>query len=191
MNSHSSLISSSTSTSPPGDPPSALIALRASFGRLKLVLLLDAPLPERADMAVPGRLLPESEVRRDDGPDVSAPVVEIGETERAPPSVVAHKFNSRAGISNQNCFNKSRNDGIHVYLYIQTSQYFICLSIVSNVGCFWLCDFHETVFLDFSQGKVLFIPLQATGDGGSDNNSRREQECLLRLGGAGRLWCIL
>ena len=112
MNPHSSSISSSNSTSPPGDLLSALIALRASFGRLKLVLLLEAALPERADMAVPGRPMLEIEVRRDDGPDASAPVVEIdiGDAERGPPSDVADNSNSRAGMSNQNCFNKSRND---------------------------------------------------------------------------------
>ena len=103
MNSHSSSISPSNSTSSPGDLLSALIALRASFGRLKLVLLLEAPLPERADMAVPGRPMLEIDVRRDDGPDASAPVVEIdivGDAERAPPSDVADNSNSRAGISN-------------------------------------------------------------------------------------------
>jgi hypothetical protein len=106
MNPHSSSISPSNSTSSPGDLLSALIALRASFGRLKLVLLLEAPLPERADMAVPGRPMLEIEVRRDDVPDASAPVVEVGDADRAPPSDVADNSNSRAGISNQICLNK-------------------------------------------------------------------------------------
>jgi hypothetical protein len=104
MNPLSSSISSSHSTSSSGDLLSALIALRASFGRLKLVLLLEAALPEQADMAVPGRLRLEIEVRRDDAPDVSAPVVEIdivGDAERGPPNDVADNSNSRAGISNQ------------------------------------------------------------------------------------------
>lgn len=112
MNSLSSSISSSNSISSPGDLLSALIALRASFGRLKLVLLLEA-VPERADMAVPGLPRLEIEVRRDDGPDVSAPVVDIdtvGDAEIAPPSDAADNSNSRAGISNKNRFNKSRND---------------------------------------------------------------------------------
>jgi hypothetical protein len=55
----------------------------------------------------------EIEVRRDDGPDVSAPVVEmdiVGDAERAPPSDVADNPNSREGISNQTCFNTRRND---------------------------------------------------------------------------------
>ena len=42
------------------------------------MLRLEVPLPERPDMEVPGRPLLEIEVRRDDGPDVSAPV---GETD--------------------------------------------------------------------------------------------------------------
>jgi hypothetical protein len=82
------------------------------------VLLLEAPLPERTDIAVPGRPLLEIEVRRDDGPDASAPVVEIdivGDAERALPSDVADNPSSRAGISTQNCFNKSRNDDPHTY----------------------------------------------------------------------------
>jgi len=65
----SSSISSSNSTSSPGDLESALIALRASLGKLKLVLLLEVP--------DPGLPMLETEVRRDDGPDTSAPVVEI------------------------------------------------------------------------------------------------------------------
>lgn len=104
MNPLSSSISSSNSTSSPGDRSSALIALRASFGRLKLVLLLEVPLPERADMEVPGRPMLEIEVRREDGPDVSAPVVEIdtvGDVGRTPSSDVAENSNSRLGISNQ------------------------------------------------------------------------------------------
>jgi hypothetical protein len=46
------------------------------LGRLKLVLLLEVTLPERADMEVPGRPLLEIEVRRDEGPEASAPVDE-------------------------------------------------------------------------------------------------------------------
>jgi hypothetical protein len=48
------------------------------------------------------------EVQRDDGPDTSAPVVEMDivvDAERAPPSDVADNPNSREGISNQTCFN--------------------------------------------------------------------------------------
>jgi hypothetical protein len=65
------------------------MALRASLGRLKLVLLLEVrlPLPERPDMDVPGRPpVLEIEVRREDGPDVSAFVGDAdagGENERA------------------------------------------------------------------------------------------------------------
>ncbi len=69
----SSSISSSNSTSPPGDLESALITLRASLGRLKLVLRLEVP--ERTDIDVPGRPpLLDTDVRRDEGPDVFAPV---------------------------------------------------------------------------------------------------------------------
>lgn len=69
----SSSISSSNSTSPPGDLESALMKLRASLGRLKLVLRLEVP--ERTDMDVPGRPpLLDTDVRRDEGPDVLAPV---------------------------------------------------------------------------------------------------------------------
>lgn len=47
--------------------------LRASLGRLKLVLRLEVP--ERTDMDVPGRPpLLDTDVRRDEGPDVLAPV---------------------------------------------------------------------------------------------------------------------
>lgn len=77
MHSLSSSISSSTSTSSPGVLPSALIAFRASLGRLKLVLRLDVPLLDRPDGDVPGRPALEMDVRLDEGPDVSAPVVEI------------------------------------------------------------------------------------------------------------------
>jgi len=41
------------------------------------VLLLEAPLPERADIDVPGLPVLDIEVRREEGPDVSAPVVEM------------------------------------------------------------------------------------------------------------------
>lgn len=51
------------------------MALRASLGRLKLVLLLEVP--ERTDIDVPGRPpVLEIDVRRDEGPDVFAPVDE-------------------------------------------------------------------------------------------------------------------
>ncbi len=58
----------------------------------------------------------EIEVRRDDGPEVSAPVVEIGDIERALPSDVADNSNSRAGISDENHFNKNRNNDPHTDL---------------------------------------------------------------------------
>ena len=64
-------------------------------------------------MAVPGRPRLDIEVRRDDGPDASAPVVDndpTGDVQRAPLSEVADNSNSRAGISKQKCLNKSRND---------------------------------------------------------------------------------
>lgn len=77
VNELSSSISSSNSTSSPVSRPSALISRRASLGRLKLVLLLDVPLPGLpADADLPAL---EMEVRREDGPEVSAPV---GESER-------------------------------------------------------------------------------------------------------------
>jgi hypothetical protein len=72
-NTPSSSISSSVSTSSPGLPSTALISALASLGRLKLVLLLllDAVLADLADEARPALL---SDVLREDGPDVSAPV---------------------------------------------------------------------------------------------------------------------
>ena len=132
MNSHSSPISLSTSTtSPPGDLASALIALHVtSFGRL---ILLDTPFPERADMAVPGRLMLESEVRRDDGPDVFAPVDEIGEAERAPLSVVADNSNPRVGIANHTPSIKSIKR--YFSTYTQTSLYFISLVPLQVTVC--------------------------------------------------------
>lgn len=123
MNPHSSSISSSHSTSPPGDLSSALITLRASFGKLKLVLLLE--LPERADMAVSGRPELEMEVRREDGPDASAPVVEIdivGDAERAPPSDDKENSNSRSGISSKNWFYKKVETRSRIYRPPSTSS---------------------------------------------------------------------
>lgn len=84
------------------------------------MLLLEVPLPERADMAVPGRPELEMEVRRDDGPDVSAPVVEIdtvGDAQRGPPSVDAES-NSSLGIASQTCFNKGRSDDPYIQTFL-------------------------------------------------------------------------
>jgi hypothetical protein len=86
----SSSISSSTSTSSPGCRESALISPRASLGRLKLVLRLDAVL---ADLPEADRWL-DTDVRRDDRPEASAPVEEVGDAgANLPPS------KSKPGIS--------------------------------------------------------------------------------------------
>lgn len=105
----SSSISSSSSTSSPVSLPSALISRLASFGRLKLVLRLELPLPERPDAlperpdTEPDRPALENEVRRDEGPDPSAPVGEgviMGEVGLLVPFVQTYcPFKSKFGIS--------------------------------------------------------------------------------------------
>jgi hypothetical protein len=66
----SSSISSSNSTSP-GSKRWTSISPLASCGRLKLVLLLELPLPGRPDEE-DGLPILESDVRREEGPEVSA-----------------------------------------------------------------------------------------------------------------------
>jgi len=124
------------------------------------VLLLDAPLPERPDMDVPGRPLLEMEVRRDDGPDVSAPVGEtdmVGDSGWCSSTGDLGYPKSRLGIS----------DTAHKKLYkerrfARTSFYFICFCVIPNIRCFRFCDFHQTVLADLCQSEIFFIPLQAT-----------------------------
>jgi hypothetical protein len=64
---------------------------RASSGRLNEVLLLDAVLPERP---VEGARPDETEVRREDGPELSAPVSEKGSI-----SLAVILLRSRSGMS--------------------------------------------------------------------------------------------
>jgi hypothetical protein len=71
----SASISSSASTSSPGSRPSALISPLASLGRLKLVLRLELRLPCRPDKEEDRPRL-ESDVRREEGPEVLASVGE-------------------------------------------------------------------------------------------------------------------
>ena len=93
---------SSNSISSPGCRPSSLITSRASSGRLKLVLLLDRPLPGRFD-GVEVRPVLEKDVRRDDGaePPPVAPVLLVGDAARSGDSTVGLVVlpRSSAGIS--------------------------------------------------------------------------------------------
>jgi hypothetical protein len=108
VDSLSSSISSSSSTSSPVSRSSARISRLASFGRLKLVLRLELPLPERPD-ALPERPetdpdlpLLENEVRREEGPEPSAPVGEgdiMGDVGLDPFVQTYCPFKSRFGIS--------------------------------------------------------------------------------------------
>lgn len=88
--------SSSIALSPPAYSPAFTSAL-LSFGRLKLVLLLDATLPDRPDEFFPTL---DIDARRDEGPEA---IPLVGEAERAPPS-------SRFGIS-------KRTSGVSLQLF--------------------------------------------------------------------------
>lgn len=76
----------------------ALISPLASLGRLKLVLRLDAVLPDLPEAGRPALL---SDVLREDGPDVSAPVGDTDRGEEVTYSVGEDMWPSRSndGIS--------------------------------------------------------------------------------------------
>lgn len=155
----SSSISSSTSTSSPGDLESARIELRASLGRLKLVLLLEVTLAERPDMEVPGRPLLEIDVRRDEGPEVSAPVGEtdiVGEFGWSISVGDRENPKSRFGMSKRTSSEWARKS----MKCLRTSFNGVSLCIISNIRCLGFRDLHQAVFLDFGQGNILLVPLQ-------------------------------
>lgn len=50
-----------------------------------------------------------------------------------------------------------------------TSFEFVGVSVVSNVRRLWFGDLHLTIFLGFSEGKVLLVPLQTRAVKSADN----------------------
>ncbi len=95
-----SISSPSSTSSPAPSPDPNPVSLVNSLGKLKLVLRLELALPDLPDAGLPPL---EIEVRREDGPEVSAPVDETGD-EGGGESVIYLFPRWRSGISNRSYF---------------------------------------------------------------------------------------